>query len=70
MNSVVTEDDRNIHDIEDERVRADLRTCGYPEWAMNKVKEQMTNKNQVKAAKKPNLCLRKSKVKAWLSFLM
>ena len=50
MNSVVTEEDDRL--IEEERVRAALRTCGYPEWAMNKVKEQMANKNQVKAAKK------------------
>ena len=37
MNSVVTEEDDRL--IEEERVRAALRTCGYPEWAMNKVKE-------------------------------
>ena len=46
----MTEEDDRL--IEEERVRAALRTCGYPEWAMNKVKEQMANKNQVKAAKK------------------
>ena len=50
MNSVVTEEDDRL--IEEERVRAVFRTCGYQEWAMNKVTEQMANKNQVKAAKK------------------
>ena len=52
MNSVVTEKEDRL--IGEERVRAALRTCGYPEWAMNKVKAQMdmVNKNQVKAAKK------------------
>ena len=50
MNSFVTEEDDRL--IEEERVRAALRTRGFPEWAMNKVKEKMANKNQVKAAKK------------------
>ena len=49
MNSVVTEEeDRSL---EEKHVRAALRNCGYPEWAMDKVKSQMQHKSEV--AKNP-----------------
>ena len=44
MNSVVTEEEDRL--IEEERVRAAVRICGYLEWAMNKVKDQMAKKRQ------------------------
>ena len=49
MNSVVTEEEDRL--IEEERVCAALRNCGYREWAMNKVKDQMTKKSQTKVKK-------------------
>ena len=63
MNSVVTEEEDRL--IEEERVRAALRHCGYPEWAMNKVKDQMTKKSQTKV-RKVIPSLQRQKVKAWL----
>ena len=50
MNSVVTEEEDRL--IEEEGVRAALRTCVYPEWAMNKVKDQMAKKSQAKPKKR------------------
>ncbi|XP_072041252.1 uncharacterized protein [Amphiura filiformis] len=44
MNSVVTETEDRIK--EEERVRAALKNCGYPDWAMDKVKNQMHNKTK------------------------
>ncbi|XP_072014851.1 uncharacterized protein [Amphiura filiformis] len=44
MNSVVTETEDRTQ--EEERVRAALKTCGYPDWAMDRVKNQMHNKNK------------------------
>ena len=49
MNSVVTEDEDRL--IEEESVRASLKIRGYPEWAMNNVKDQMTKKSQTKVKK-------------------
>ncbi|XP_072023105.1 uncharacterized protein [Amphiura filiformis] len=44
MNSVVTETEDRTQ--EEKRVRAALKTCGYPDWAMDRVKNQMHNKNK------------------------
>ena len=49
MNSVITEEEDRL--IEEERICAALRMCGYPEWTMNKVKDQMAKKSQAKASK-------------------
>ena len=37
--------------IEEERIRAAVRMCGYSEWAIKKVKDQMAKKSQAKASK-------------------
>ncbi|XP_072033058.1 uncharacterized protein [Amphiura filiformis] len=44
MNSVVTETEEKIK--EEERVCAALKNCGYPDWAMDKVKNQLHNKTK------------------------
>ena len=45
---VTEEEDRKQ---EEERIRTALRTCGYPDWAKKKVKEQMNRKKAIRKDK-------------------
>ncbi|XP_072030403.1 uncharacterized protein [Amphiura filiformis] len=42
MHNIVTEDEDKKE--EEERIRIALANCGYPEWTIEKVKQQMKNK--------------------------
>ena len=50
MNSVVTEEEDRL--IEEDRVQAVSRTCGFLGWAMNKVKHRLAKKSQTKHKKR------------------
>ena len=47
--SIVTEEEDRKQ--EEERIRTALRTCGYPDWAKKKVKEQMNRKKAIRKDK-------------------
>ena len=47
--SIVTEEEDRKQ--EEERIRTALRTCGYPDWAIKKVKEKMKRKKAIRKDK-------------------
>ena len=47
--SIVTEEEDRKQ--EEEHIRTALHTCGYPDWAIKKVKEQMNRKNAIRKDK-------------------
>ena len=49
--SIVTEEEDHKQEEEHKVIRTALHTCGYPDWAIKKVKEQM---NRKKALQKIN----------------
>ena len=50
-NSIITEEAKEDRRIEEEHIRTALHTCGYQDWAINRVKDQM---NRKKATRKDN----------------
>ena len=63
MENIVTEEDDRKE--EEQRIRSALKECGYPKWAMDRVKQQITDRPQKPTATKKD---NSNKSRVWWSF--